>query len=114
MALHLKRYEFALPWCRGREVLDAGCGVGYGSAFLAREASRLLGVDRDDPARHITAKMTAVGTDDTMAVNFVKRFGSTGKLNGAFVKVVPTSLLVRAALWVGIRTSIESGTRCPI
>ena len=50
MALHLKRYEFALPWCRGREVLDAGCGVGYGSAFLAREASRVLGVDRDEGA----------------------------------------------------------------
>ena len=50
-------------------------------------------IKRDDPSRHITAKMSAVGTDDTMAVNFVKRSGSTGKLNGAFVKVVGSSLL---------------------
>lgn len=45
VALHVKRYEFALPWCAGREVLDAGCGVGYGSALLAERAARVLGVD---------------------------------------------------------------------
>ena len=50
VALHLKRYEFALPWCRGAEVLDAGCGVGYGSAFLSEAAERVVGVDRDEPA----------------------------------------------------------------
>jgi SAM-dependent methyltransferase len=50
VALHLKRYEFALSWCRGRDVLDAGCGVGYGSAFLAKEAQRVVGVDRDEAA----------------------------------------------------------------
>jgi SAM-dependent methyltransferase len=50
VALHLKRYEFALPWCRGREVLDAGCGVGYGAAFLAEHARRVVGVDRDEDA----------------------------------------------------------------
>lgn len=46
LALHLKRYAFALPWCKGSDVLDAGCGVGYGSAFLARTAQRVVGVDR--------------------------------------------------------------------
>jgi SAM-dependent methyltransferase len=50
VALHLKRYEFALPWCRGAEVLDAGCGVGYGSSFLGEVAARVVGVDRDEPA----------------------------------------------------------------
>jgi SAM-dependent methyltransferase len=50
VALHLKRYEFALPWCRDREVLDGACGVGYGSAFLAGEARRVVGVDRDEGA----------------------------------------------------------------
>jgi SAM-dependent methyltransferase len=47
VALHLKRYEFALAWCDAAEVLDAGCGVGYGSAFLARGARRVVGVDRN-------------------------------------------------------------------
>jgi SAM-dependent methyltransferase len=50
VALHLKRYEFAAPWCRGGEVLDAGCGVGYGSAFLGGVARRVVGVDRDEAA----------------------------------------------------------------
>lgn len=50
VALHLKRYRFAEPWCRDREVLDAGCGVGYGSADLARSARRVLGVDVDADA----------------------------------------------------------------
>ncbi len=50
VAAHLKRYEFALPLCEGKDVLDAGCGVGYGSAFLARGARRVVGVDRDPEA----------------------------------------------------------------
>jgi SAM-dependent methyltransferase len=45
VALHLKRYEFAQPYCVGKRVLDAGCGVGYGSAFLGETASSVVGVD---------------------------------------------------------------------
>lgn len=47
MALHEKRYLFALPWCRDCEVLDVGCGVGYGSALLSSEARRVVGGDVD-------------------------------------------------------------------
>ena len=50
VALHLKRYEFARPYCTGREVLDAGCGVGYGTALLADEARHVSGVDRSEEA----------------------------------------------------------------
>ena len=50
LALHLKRYEFARPYCEGRDVLDAGCGVGYGTAFLAEAARRVVGVDRSEDA----------------------------------------------------------------
>ena len=35
---HWHRYAFALPLARGRRVLDAACGEGYGSALLARDA----------------------------------------------------------------------------
>ena len=45
VALHLKRYEFARPYCVGKHVLDAGCGVGYGSAFLSGAARSVVGVD---------------------------------------------------------------------
>ncbi|HXG09844.1 MAG TPA: class I SAM-dependent methyltransferase [Gemmataceae bacterium] len=43
---HLARYVFAAHFVKDRTVLDAGCGCGYGAAFLAaRGAARVLGVD---------------------------------------------------------------------
>ena len=43
---HLARYWWACGLARGRSVLDAGCGVGYGSAMLARAgAGQVVGVD---------------------------------------------------------------------
>jgi SAM-dependent methyltransferase len=47
VALHEKRYRFAVPWCEGRTVLDVACGVGYGSAILAEVARRVVGGDVD-------------------------------------------------------------------
>jgi 2-polyprenyl-3-methyl-5-hydroxy-6-metoxy-1,4-benzoquinol methylase len=37
---HLSIYRFALPFCRGKSVLDAGSGTGYGAAFLAERGCR--------------------------------------------------------------------------
>lgn len=48
-------------------------------------------IDRTDPNRRITAVMTSVdevGTDPTMADNFVNRTGKTGPLKGHKVKVL--------------------------
>lgn len=46
-AEHLARYWWASQLAPGRKVLDAGCGVAYGSALLARAgASRVVGIDR--------------------------------------------------------------------
>jgi SAM-dependent methyltransferase len=50
VAIHLKRYEFARPFCAGKEVLDAACGVGYGTAVLAEAATRAVGADVDPAA----------------------------------------------------------------
>jgi SAM-dependent methyltransferase len=47
VAIHLKRYDFARPYCAGKVVLDAACGVGYGTQFLAAEAAHVVGVDLD-------------------------------------------------------------------
>jgi SAM-dependent methyltransferase len=47
VAIHLARYAFARGFCAGRSVLDAACGVGYGSAYLARSAASVLGIDID-------------------------------------------------------------------
>ncbi len=43
---HLARYWWATQLAAGRAVLDAGCGVGYGSGLLAGAgASTVVGVD---------------------------------------------------------------------
>jgi SAM-dependent methyltransferase len=42
---HLARYAFAARLARGKRVLDAGCGAGYGSAELAAAAESVVGVD---------------------------------------------------------------------
>src|SRR3954465_15291531 len=42
---HWHRYAFARAFVGGRRVLDAACGEGYGSAFLAAAAVPLTGVD---------------------------------------------------------------------
>lgn len=42
---HWARYAFALHLVRGKRVLDAACGEGYGSAMLASAAASVLGVD---------------------------------------------------------------------
>jgi 2-polyprenyl-3-methyl-5-hydroxy-6-metoxy-1,4-benzoquinol methylase len=43
--MHARRYEFAARQCKGKSVLDAGCGCGYGTRILAQEASYCHGVD---------------------------------------------------------------------
>jgi len=57
LAEHLARYQFASRLARGRSVLDAACGEGYGSAILAGAgATSVVGVDIDEAtvahARH--------------------------------------------------------------
>jgi SAM-dependent methyltransferase len=47
---HTARYAFAARLSRRKQVLDAGCGAGYGAAELARSAAGVLGVDRSADA----------------------------------------------------------------
>jgi 2-polyprenyl-3-methyl-5-hydroxy-6-metoxy-1,4-benzoquinol methylase len=42
---HMARYTFAARRARGKRVLDAGCGAGYGSAEMARTALVVVGAD---------------------------------------------------------------------
>jgi len=42
---HLARYAFAARLARGKRVLDAGCGAGYGAAELAKSAQCVVGAD---------------------------------------------------------------------
>jgi O-antigen biosynthesis protein len=50
-AEHQARYQWAAAAVAGRTVLDAGCGLGYGTAILAEAgAKRAIGVDLSDHA----------------------------------------------------------------
>ncbi|MDV7394074.1 class I SAM-dependent methyltransferase, partial [Arthrospira platensis SPKY1] len=43
---HILRYLFLGRWIRGKTVLDAACGTGFGSAILSREgAISVTGID---------------------------------------------------------------------
>lgn len=47
---HFHRYLYATGLCRGKDVLDAACGEGYGSALLAAVARSVVGVDNSAEA----------------------------------------------------------------
>lgn len=40
-------YEWCIPMITGKKVLDTGCGLGYGAAFMATYASEIVGIDYD-------------------------------------------------------------------
>ncbi|MCM8782635.1 MAG: class I SAM-dependent methyltransferase [Candidatus Omnitrophica bacterium] len=47
---HLKRYDFARQFCQGKIVLDAGCGLGYGTHYLSDIAKEIRAVDISEEA----------------------------------------------------------------
>ena len=58
---HWHRYVFARELARGKRVLDAACGEGYGSALLAGTAASVLGVDIAEQAiAHARARYGAI------------------------------------------------------
>ena len=54
-------YERLADRCAGRDVLEAGCGEGYGADLIADVARRVIGLDYDDSAvAHVTARYPRV------------------------------------------------------
>ncbi|NQT25825.1 class I SAM-dependent methyltransferase [candidate division KSB1 bacterium] len=47
-ACYVSLYLYALSYCKGRYVLDAACGFGYGSSILAQSAAQVTGIDLSD------------------------------------------------------------------
>lgn len=45
--MHLKRYEFAIPFIKGKDVIDIACGEGYGSNKMSEFSKTILGIDID-------------------------------------------------------------------
>ncbi len=44
---HAMRYAWALPFVAGQNVVDLGCGTGYGTSILSWVADSVVGVDCD-------------------------------------------------------------------
>nr|WP_260765080.1 class I SAM-dependent methyltransferase [Mycobacterium sp. SMC-4] len=54
-------YRRLLDHCRDRDVLEAGCGEGYGADLIADVARRVIGLDYDDSAvTHVRARYPRV------------------------------------------------------
>lgn len=44
---HEAAYQFALPYATGKQVLEVGCGEGYGTDLLGSRADGIVGIDYD-------------------------------------------------------------------
>jgi len=53
-----QRYAFALPYAKGKTVLELACGAGIGLGLLAGEAAKVIGGDID-PENVVTAQSVA-------------------------------------------------------
>lgn len=47
---HLAKYKFALKFCKGKRILEIGCGSGYGSEYLAENGVAKITAFDIDPA----------------------------------------------------------------
>lgn len=48
--MHVATYNFAIKYISGKNVLDMGCGTGYGTASIADKCASICGVDISDEA----------------------------------------------------------------
>jgi len=88
--MHARRYGFAAKRCRGKRVLDAGCGSGYGTRILGLEATECMGVDSDPEAVRLAESLFA-----TPNVRFAVADGTRldALADGAFDVVVALEVL---------------------
>ena len=47
---HFARYKFARKYIKNKKILDAACGTGYGSYYLAKQAGEVHGIDISEEA----------------------------------------------------------------
>ncbi len=58
---HLARYKAALGLVKNKVVLDVASGAGYGSALLAEQAKKVIGIDYDPQAVNYAASLYKKG-----------------------------------------------------
>ena len=72
---HFHRYTMAVKFAKGKRVLDAACGEGYGSHLLSKTASSVVGVDLSEKAiqhanKHYQQSNLSFETSDVLNMNF--------------------------------------------
>ena len=100
---HLARYCFAEALVGQKRVLDAGCGLAYGSARLARRAQDVFALDNAfDPLRQVRGQYEPEG------VRFAQ--GDVSSLpfrSGSFDVVVAFEVIEHLENWQGFLTEVE-------
>lgn len=100
---HMARYTFASRLARGKRVLDAGCGAGYGSAELARMADRVTGID-------VAAEAVGFARQNYQAENLSFEQASCVALpfaEGAFDLVVGFEVIEHLEDWRGFLAEVQ-------
>lgn len=101
---HYSRYAFAARFAAGSDVLDVGCGTGYGSTELARAARRVTGLDVSAEAVGYARSRYSLPT-----VRFVRGSGAELPFRaGAFQLVTAFEVIEHLADW---REAIREAAR---
>jgi SAM-dependent methyltransferase len=95
---HWSRYLFAGRLSRGKRVLDMGSGAGYGAAYLAETAARVVGLD-------ISAEAVAQASERYTRPNLsfiTASCDATGFPDAAFDLIVAYEVIEHLANWNGM------------
>lgn len=82
--LHLSKYKFALKFCKGKSILEIGCGSGYGSEYLAQNGVKKITAYDIDPKAIIFAIKNSLHSN----INFAKGDAETLKLKDKYDAVI--------------------------